>query len=217
MKASSTKKVIRYLRGHWQLCIDDSLISSNIWDGVLRHLKDEETAEKVFNHQETDLIASTLPKHQQQLYFLLRFTGLRIQEALGLQAEEIDNESRIIRIADNPYRSVGDGIKTTNSPRSVPIAKGLESWLQGLPNQGLLFPWCLSKSSKLTTPRYLRSQLGIGPHTLRHHVATCLRDGGMNERVVGDLLGHARSKANTASGYGTTTLQILREAVEKIY
>jgi integrase len=216
-KVSTTKKVIRYLRGHWQLCIDDSLITINVWDGIVRHLKDEEREESIFDHKATDASALDLEKEEQQLYFLLRYTGLRIQEALGLQAEEICHETRVIRIVDNDYRKVGEGIKTPNSRRSVPIAKALEPWLMGVEETGLLFPWCLSKSRKLTTPRFLRSKLGIGPHTLRHHVATCLRDGGMNERVTGDLLGHTPSKASTTSGYGTTTLQILREAVEKIY
>jgi site-specific recombinase XerD len=217
MKVSSTKKVIRYLRGHWQLCFDDSLITINIWDGIVRHLKDEEQKQTVFNHKATDASALKLKKEEQQLYYLLRYTGLRIQEALGLQAEEICHETRVIKITDNDYRGVGKGIKTPNSRRSVPIAKALEPWLVGLAETGLLFPWCLSKSKKLTTPRFLKSKLGIGPHTLRHHVATCLRDGGMNERVAGDLLGHSPSKTSTTSGYGTTTIQILREAVEKIY
>lgn len=216
-KASTVKKVIRYLRSHWQLCIDEELTSSNVWDGVIRHLKEDERVDKVFQYLTADEKAKGLDREKLQLYWLLRLTGLRIQEALGLTAEDIDLESRLIRIADNEYRSVGDGIKNANSRRSVPICSKLVNWLEDLPGEGMLFPWSRSPSGRLNTPSFLRNRLGIGPHTLRHHVTTCLREAGLNERVIGDLLGHAPSAGSMTSRYGTTTLQILQEAVEKIY
>ena len=216
-KASTVKKVIRYLRSHWQLCIDEELISSNIWDGVIRHLKEDERVDKVFDYQIADEKSKKLSREKLQLYWLLRFTGLRIQEALGLMVDDIDLGSRLLTITDNEYRSVGDGIKNANSRRQVPISSSLVSWLEDLPSEGMLFPWSRSPSGRLNTPSFLRNHLGIAPHTLRHHVTTCLRDAGLNERVIGDLLGHAPSAGSMTSRYGTTTIQILREAVEKIY
>jgi integrase len=123
----------------------------------------------------------------------------------------------MIQVRDNEYRRVGDGIKNVHSRRQIPIAQGLLPWLCDLPAEGILFPEYLSRSGRLNTPSFLRGQLGIGPHTLRHHAATCLREAGFNERVIGDLLGHAPSKATQTSRYGATTLTTLREAVEKIY
>lgn len=152
------------------------------------------------------------------LYYLLRYTGMRIQEALGLTIEDIDSETDSIRITDNQYRRVGAGIKNPHSRRVIPIASALKPWLRKeLPETGLLFPQYPSASGRLNTPSFLLSRLGIGPHTLRHHVTTCLREGGFNERVIGDLLGHAPSKGTQTSRYGTTIAQVLREAVEKIY
>lgn len=167
-KASTVKKVIRYLRSHWQLCNDEELIATNIWDGVVKHLKEDERADKVFDYKNADTLTSGLDTSQQQLYYLLRYTGMRIQEALGLLANEKCLDSRVLTIKDNQYRRVGEGIKNVHSRRRIPISSTLASLMQDLPRDGLLFPQYLSSPGRLNTPSFIRNRLKIGPHTLRH-------------------------------------------------
>ena len=216
-KISTTKKIIRFLSGHWQLHVDEEIINQNIWAGVLKHVKNDERKEKIFDHTETDRRAETLDPEQKLLYRIIRLTGLRIQEALGLRACDIDTTKMIIEISDNEYRKVRDGIKNVSSRRTIPISTRLLPHLSGIEtgSDGLIFDRWLSGSGKLTTPSFFRNRLGISPHIMRGHVTTCLREAGINERVIGDLLGHAPT--TVTNKYGTTTLQTLRQAVEAIY
>jgi len=216
-KISTTKKVIRFLSGHWQLHVDEEIIKQNIWLGVLKHVKSDEHKDKIFNYIEIDKKAELLDPEQKLLYTILRFTGLRIQEALGLRARDIDKNIKLIEVTDNQYRKLGEGIKNVSSRRKVPISTSLLSKLSGVEKEGddLIFARWLSGSGKLTTPSFFRNRLGISPHIMRGHVTTCLREAGINERVVGDLLGHAPT--TVTNKYGTTTLQTLRDAVEEIY
>jgi len=216
-KISTTKKIIRFLSGHWQLHVDEEIIKQNIWTGVLKHVKNDERKEKVFDCIEIDKRAETLDPEQKLLYRIIRFTGLRIQEALGLQVHNIDTTQRLVEISDNEYRKVRDGIKNVSSRRTIPISTRLLPYLSGIESgsDDLIFGRWLSKAGNLTTPSFFRNRLGINPHIMRGHVTTCLREAGINERVVGDLLGHAPT--TVTNKYGTTTLQALRDAVEAIY
>lgn len=219
-KASTTRKVIRFLRAHWQLLVDEEVLQVNIWNGISKHVREEEKTAKAFDPALVDPLAEALNPDQQRLYWVLRYTGLRIVEALGLKPEEIDLNNRVITITDNEHRSVRDGIKSPSSRRTIPISKALAARLEGwsIPADApLVFPFAKSSSGRLTTPRFLRSKLGIGPHTLRHHVVTALREAGFNERVSGALLGHSASGEAITSQYGMVTMDALRDAVEKIY
>jgi hypothetical protein len=72
-----------------------------------------------------------------------------------------------------------------------------------------------SKVGRWNTPAFFQQRLGIGPHIMRIHLTTCLREADANERVIGDLTGHApTTKTNK---YGTATMQAPRDAIEKIY
>lgn len=219
-KASTTKKIIRYLRSHWQIAIDEQLITSNVWDGVIRHVKTDERKEKVLNHAKADQLAADLQPEHQLLYWTLRFTGMRIQEALGLKVRDLDLNNRTITVADNEYRGLGGGIKNQASRRTIPINTTLMNHIEslGINNndpEALVFPFGLSKTGNLTTPRFFNSKLQITPHQLRHHITTSLREHGVNETVCGALLGHAPSGGITSS-YGTVTLQAMRDALEKL-
>jgi integrase len=216
-KISSTKKIIRFLSGHWQLHVDEEIIKQNIWKGILKHVKNDERKDKVFDYITTDKKSEMLDPEQKLLYAIIRYSGLRIQEALGLRSCDINLSEKVIEIADNQYRKLGEGIKNASSRRKIPISTKLLSHLSDfvMEGDGLVFGRWLSASGNFNTPSFFHERLGIRPHLMRGHVTTCLREFGINERVVGDLLGHT---PNTVTNkYGTTTLLALRDAVEAIY
>ena len=216
-KVSTVKKIIRYLSGHWEVFVDEGNIEQNIWRGVLKHVKNEDRIEKPFDYIKIDKKALMLGPEQKMLYDIIRYTGLRIQEALGLRACDIDINERLIIVADHQFRKLADGIKNPSSRRKVPISTKLFALLTQINqrDEELVFERWLSEKGKWYTPSFFQERLGTGPHRMRGHVTTCLRDAGVNERVAGDLLGH--TPTTNTNKYGTATIQALREAVEKIY
>lgn len=214
-KTSTAKKTIRYLSGLWQVCVDEEWCETNPWKGVLRHVRDEAPAEpKTVPEGVWDRL-SGLGERQQALFWLIAFTGMRIQEALGLRGKDLDVTGGVIHIASHDLRGLGNGIKNVNSIRTVPIDERLKPWTNRLKtHEELVFPEYRSGSGNWNTPSFWQQRLKCSPHKLRHEVATQLREREVNEQVISDLLGHS---IKTVTGrYGQTTLEAKAKALAKI-
>ncbi len=130
---------------------------------------------------------------------LLYASGLRVSELVSLNLEQVNLETREIRVW-------GKGSKERMVLMGEPAARALTDYLnQGRPellgkkgNNALL----LNRYGKRLIERRVQRILekytnvaGIGkrvyPHMLRHTFATHLLDGGADLRVVQELLGHA--------------------------
>ncbi|MSQ11732.1 MAG: tyrosine recombinase XerC [Dehalococcoidia bacterium] len=154
---------------------------------------------------------------------LLYAAGLRVSEAAGLDLEDLDMESRRVRV-------LGKGAKERVVPFGRPSRLALERYLAlGRP--------ALSRTSQETAlfvnPRggrlsvrgvqkvvrrwAVRTGLGPGvhPHTLRHSFATHLLDGGADLRVVQELLGH--NSPATTEVYTHVALATARKAYERAH
>ncbi len=130
---------------------------------------------------------------------LLYAAGLRVSELVNLNLEQVDLESREIRVW-------GKGSKERMVLMGIPAANALTTYL----SQGRLKLLGEKKSNALFLNRYGRrlterrvqrileksaiiANIGkrVHPHMLRHTFATHLLDGGADLRVVQELLGHA--------------------------
>ncbi|MFC2070683.1 tyrosine recombinase XerC [Chloroflexota bacterium] len=143
----------------------------------------------------------TTPQGQRDRAFieLLYASGLRVSELAGLDIEQVDLESREIRV-------LGKGSKERMVLMGEPAAMALDSYinngrpaLKGDKKSNAVF---LNRDGGRLTERTVQIRLqkyanstGIGkrihPHMLRHTFATHLLDGGADLRVVQELLGHA--------------------------
>jgi len=214
-KTSTAKKTIRYLSGLWQVCVDEQWCETNPWKGVLRHVRDEAPSEpKTVPEGVWDRL-SDLGERQQALFWLIAFSGMRIQEALGLRGKDLDTTVGVIQIASHDLRGLGNGIKNVNSIRTVPIDERLKPWADRLKtDEELIFPEYRSSRGNWNTPSFWQQRLKCSPHKLRHEVATQLREKEVNEQVISDLLGHS---IKTVTGrYGQTTLEAKAKALAKI-
>jgi integrase/recombinase XerD len=149
---------------------------------------------------------------------VLYSTGARISEAVGLDVDDVDTQSRSVLLR-------GKGGKQRLVPIGRPAVSALDAYfVRGRPD--------LARRGKGTPAIFLNSRGGrlsrqsawqvlqdaaeragisasVSPHTLRHSFATHLLEGGADVRVVQELLGHA--SVTTTQIYTLVTVSALRE------
>ena len=130
---------------------------------------------------------------------LLYGTGIRVGELVGLDVDDVDLSSNVVRV-------VGKGDKERRVPFGIPARRAVVAWLEeGRPHlvvadsgPALL----LGRRGRRVDPRQVRAVVhdllrhvpdapDLGPHGLRHSAATHLLEGGADLRMVQELLGHA--------------------------
>jgi integrase/recombinase XerC len=130
---------------------------------------------------------------------LLYATGARVAELCGLDVSDIDYDRQTIRV-------LGKGNKERSIPLGNPAIKALNVWLKegrdSIKNSLSGNAVFLGARGKRIDQRTVRTVVynalqaieGIermGPHALRHSVATHLLEGGADLRTVQEILGHA--------------------------
>jgi site-specific recombinase XerD len=126
--------------------------------------------------------------------------GLRLEEALHLEATDIDSARMLLRVA------CGKGAKERLVPFSTRLLTELRKyWTHYRPRKWLfpavrntdqpLHPSAVQKCCKRAAQRAKLSKR-VTPHTLRHSYATGLLEAGVDLLTIGRLLGH-RSFSST--------------------
>ncbi|MGV9673545.1 MULTISPECIES: site-specific tyrosine recombinase XerD [unclassified Gordonia (in: high G+C Gram-positive bacteria)] len=147
---------------------------------------------------------------------LLYSCGARISEATALDVDDIDTDTRAVRLS-------GKGGKERMVPVGGPAIDALDAYLvRGRPalvsrSQPALF--LNARGGRLTrqgawqvlaaAAERAGLDTAVSPHTLRHSFATHLLDGGADVRVVQELLGHA--SVTTTQVYTLVTVNTMRE------
>jgi len=130
---------------------------------------------------------------------LLYATGIRVGELVGLDLDDVDFGSKVVRV-------MGKGAKERMVPFGGPAATALQGWLQLGRGQVVVAgtgpALFLGRRGGRVDPRQVRSAVhqmlrhvpgapDLGPHGLRHSAATHLLEGGADLRAVQEMLGHA--------------------------
>ena len=152
---------------------------------------------------------------------LLYGSGLRISEALGLNMDDVQLTSRVLRI-------MGKGSRERLAPLSDTSCESLKAWLDerpllALPEEHALFVG--SRGARLNRREAARIverlcrraglDFTVSPHSLRHSFATHLLSAGADLRSVQELLGHSR--LTTTQRYTQVSLEHLMEAYDKAH
>jgi integrase/recombinase XerC len=157
----------------------NSIVSESLVDGSSR-----EDLERPF------------PVRDRLLLEFLYGSGLRVSEAVGLNAEDLDRSERWIRVR-------GKGRKERQVPYGSKAATALDAYLDlresAVDSQALFLN---HRGNRLTDrgarnivkfyATYVAGDSSIHPHTLRHAFATDLLSHGADLRAIQELLGHAR-------------------------
>ncbi|MDO8309823.1 MAG: site-specific tyrosine recombinase XerD [Actinomycetota bacterium] len=145
-------------------------------------------------------------------------TGTRISEAVGLDVDDVDLETRTVVVT-------GKGSKQRLLPLGEFAVRSIDGYLvrgrPALATKGRGTPRlflnslgrALSRQSAYGVISAAAERAGVkqavSPHTLRHSFATHLMQGGADVRVVQELLGHA--SVTTTQIYTMVTADTLRE------
>ncbi|WP_298433357.1 tyrosine-type recombinase/integrase [uncultured Jannaschia sp.] len=161
-----------------------------------------------------DLVSSIearLSENLRPLWVLLRGTGMRLGEAVGLVTDDIvlDGETPHVLIRPNSIRTV----KTASSVRSVPLVgealRAVREALEGAPLGFPIFPrYGRPRGADAASAALMKVVRDVTPdtrftvHGLRHRVSDKLRDAGAPVEVRYGFLGHA-NQAVAETTYGS--------------
>ncbi len=165
------------------------------------------------------------PVHQRDVAIveLLYATGIRVSELVGLDRGDLDWSRQTARV-------LGKGARERVVPFGAPAARALELWLaQGRhalaadASGDALF---LGARGGRIDPRVVRRTVhallrhvptapDVGPHGLRHSMATHLVERGADLRSVQEVLGHA--SLGTTQIYTHVSIERLRSSYEQAH
>ena len=154
---------------------------------------------------------------------LLYATGIRVSELVGLDVDDVDRDRGTVRV-------FGKGRKERSVPVGGPAMRALDAWL-GPPRSRLVTADSgaaifIGNRGRRIDPRVVRRIVhralkvvdgapDLGPHGLRHAMATHLLEGGADLRSVQEILGHA--SLSTTQIYTHVTNERLRSAYQQAH
>jgi integrase/recombinase XerC len=154
---------------------------------------------------------------------LLYATGIRVSELVGLDVDDFDRDRGTVRV-------FGKGRKERSVPVGGPALRALDAWL-GPPRSSLVTAESgdaifIGSRGRRIDPRVVRRIVhralkvvdgapDLGPHGLRHAMATHLLEGGADLRSVQELLGHA--SLSSTQIYTHVSIDRLRRAYEQAH
>ena len=152
---------------------------------------------------------------------LLYGSGLRVSEACAIAVGDVDSGRRTVRVT-------GKGAKQRVVPMTASCVRAVERWLSvrseiACPNEDALLVGARGRALDVRVARRVvhNATAGfaeipeLGPHGLRHSMASHVLEGGADLRYVQQLLGHA-SLASTQI-YTHVSADRLRSAYEKAH
>ncbi|QEY32031.1 site-specific integrase [Synechococcus sp. RSCCF101] len=212
VSGGTAKTRLNYLSGLWNLMVEEGWVTSNVFSGLSKRIRAERVRKEPFDVQAIDRKVGRLPKREQLLYWIMRWTGSHVSEAAGLRAKDISLDESVIHFASHSRRPLKTGYREREIPIHPSLMVQLEMLLGGAEGETFLFPWAEDeRTGRWGANRPWQRKIGISPKALRDSVATQLRDADVNERVVGAILGH--TPKNSTGVYGTVTHEAMKRAI----
>ena len=154
---------------------------------------------------------TVLGRRDRAILELFYASGLRLSELVGLDLEDVNLSSRLVRVLGKgdkerivPFnRNAGAALRAYFSDRETLVARApRRAAARGRPRAAVEPLFVNYRGGRLSTRsvhrlvrRYVgatSARYGISPHALRHSFATHLLERGADLRAIQELLGHAR-------------------------
>jgi integrase/recombinase XerC len=154
---------------------------------------------------------------------LLYATGIRVSELVGLDCSDVDWSRNAVRV-------LGKGARERVVPFGAPAARALGTWLDrarrklvGSASGDALFLGArggridarVVRRAVHELLRHVPDAPDLGPHGLRHSMATHMLEGGADLRSVQEVLGHA--SLGTTQIYTHVSIERLRSSYEQAH
>jgi tyrosine recombinase XerC len=221
----SINRRLSCLRSFFKFLVRDNYLKTNPILSILSPKSEKHLPAFLTEEEVSKLIESVYPKDDKDERTLrdrailetFYSTGLRVQELVNLNLEDIDFIGGIVKV-------MGKGKKERIVPIGEIAIAAIRKYLEKRKKKGnVLF---LNKSGKRITTRgvrdivwkYVKSagiKQGISSHTLRHSFATHLLNRGADLRTVQELLGHIN--LSTTQIYTHLTTERLKSVYDKAH
>lgn len=180
---------------------------------------------RCFTADEAHRIIEAAAEPWKLMFAIAAYTGLRAGEILGLRAEDVDLERKVIHVRQTAWYGRIQTAKTRGSESTVPVPESLCVMLRReLPcSLGLVFRNRVGRpytAEKVVQKRLWPILDGLkipraGFHAFRHMHATVLLESGVSPQLVQRQMRHASSRT-TMEHYAHITGDAQREAVERV-
>lgn len=214
-KLSSLRSFFKYLQRQKIIKTNPAaLVVTPKLDKPLPHFLSEAETLTLIEAPKTDKVAQLRDK---AIFEVLYSTGIRVSELVGLDEEDIDAISNIIRVT-------GKGRKERLIPIGDTALTAIDTYIQKRPVQAAAI--FLNKSGTRLSDRSVRNIINkyitqeamnrkIHPHMFRHSFATHLLNRGADLRSVQELLGHVN--LSTTQIYTHLTTDKLKAVYDKAH
>ncbi|MBI4373064.1 MAG: tyrosine recombinase XerC [Candidatus Omnitrophica bacterium] len=223
---STISRKLACLKSFFKYLTREHLVSANPASGIATPKRDRRLPSYLETQEMEHLLESTHGdkwemKRDRAILELLYSSGIRVSELVGLNEEDVDLLSSLLKVR-------GKGKKERIVPIGSCAAQAVKDYLDALPvgSETRLQPLFLNRQKTRLTDRSVRRitlkcakraalKKDISPHTLRHTFATHLLDRGADLRSVQELLGHAH--LSTTQIYTHVSAKRLREAYDQAH
>jgi integrase len=241
MSISTINKVLIRVSSLMKWGVVHGYVASNYAEGMTlaKSKRDDEEREPWADEEVRTMLSAVLSgqhgsegaPYRKWVPLIGAYSGMRLNEICQLAIADFGEVEGIPVITITDEGDDGKRVKTANSRRAIPVhpelvSLGLLAYVEAQRKAGIarLFPE-LSKGRDgygATVSKWFarfRQRLGVKRefHALRHTVANHLRDAGVVEDVVADVLGHSRSQRETFGRYAkAASLRRLYDALCKL-
>ena len=191
-----------------------------------QHLPVVLPVDELFRLLQTPADDKTMGRRDRAILELFYGSGLRLSELVGLNLDDLDLASRLIRVRGKGSKERVVPINERSAEQLKAVLEERKEWKPSVLDDDAQQAVFLSGQGRRISGRRVRQMVEetvkraalsrrVSPHALRHSFATHLLDSGMPIRSIQELLGH--ESLSTTQKYTHTSLAELMKVYDRAH